>query len=118
MVRLFNCYIVITIEQSVQEKLIFNYQNMNFFIRNIVWFVFTFLIAANVLVFISGVGLSDEINKFDKEVVRLHQENLELEKRLYEVESLNYASSMAAQLNFTAKADIVYLDNLKYAFKP
>ena len=80
-----------------------------------IWIVFIALLLANVYVFVSGVALSDEISKFDIETTKLHAENLELEKKLYSVESLNYAASIAAQMNFTNAAPPVYLDQQTFA---
>lgn len=78
--------------------------------------LFFILIAVNILVFISGVALSDDISKFDTEINRLQQENLELEKDLYSVESLNHAASVAAELHFAKKAP-VYIENIKVALR-
>jgi len=80
-----------------------------------VWMLFLVLISANTYVFIHSIKLSDKINHFEKETKILHQENLTLENKIYDVDSLKYASSMAAQLDFTKKAQPEYLDNLQYA---
>lgn len=79
--------------------------------------LFVGLMVANIYVFLSGVALGDEINHYEKEITRLHQENLDIEKKVYDAESLNYAASMAAAMDFSKKTTPVYLDNLKYAFK-
>lgn len=83
--------------------------------KNIVLVVFLTLMVGNMYVFLTGVALGDEINHYEKEITRLHQENLDIEKKVYDSESLNYAASVAAQLNFTKTTTPVYLDNLKYA---
>lgn len=83
--------------------------------KNIVLVVFLTLMIGNMYVFLSGVALGDEINHYEKEITRLHQENLDIEKKVYDAESLNYAASIAAQLDFSKHATPVYLDNLKYA---
>lgn len=83
--------------------------------KNIVLVVFLTLMIGNMYVFLSGVALGDEINHYEKEITRLHQENLEIEKKVYDVESLNYAASIAAQFDFSKHTTPVYLDNLKYA---
>ncbi|MBI4226237.1 hypothetical protein HY612_03950 [Candidatus Roizmanbacteria bacterium] len=59
--------------------------------------------------------LSDKINHFEKEIKNLHQENLTLENKIYAVDSLQYAASIAAQFDFNQKAQPMYLENLKYA---
>ena len=80
-----------------------------------IWAVFLVLVSANIFVFLNGLKLSDKINHFEKDIKNLHQENLGLENKIYEVDSLQYAASLAAQLDFTQKAQPVFLDNLKYA---
>lgn len=78
--------------------------------------LFFILVIVNIIVFISGVALSDDISKFDAEISRLQQENLELEKDLYGVESLTHAASVAAELQF-AKKSPVYIENIKVALR-
>lgn len=81
----------------------------------LIWVIFLVLVSVNIYVFINSLKLSDNINRFEKEIKTLHQENLGLENRIYEVDSLQYAASLAGRLDFTQKAQPVYLDNLKYA---
>ena len=81
----------------------------------LVWAIFLILVSANIYVFLNSLKLSDNINRFEKEIKVLHQQNLSLENRVYEVDSLQFAASLAGQLDFTQKAQPVYLDNLKYA---
>lgn len=80
-----------------------------------IWIIFSVFISANIYIFIQSIKLSDKINRFEKEIKILHQENLTLENKIYDVDSLKYASSMAAQLEFIQKAQPVYLENLQYA---
>lgn len=88
---------------------------MKFIVRHIIWVLFFGLMIANAYVFISGIKLSDELSKFDIEISRLNQENLELEKKLFSYESLNHAASTAAKLNFSNAAPPVYLDEQRFA---
>ncbi|MBI4008897.1 hypothetical protein HY357_01575 [Candidatus Roizmanbacteria bacterium] len=88
---------------------------MNLLTKHTIAIIFFLLLSANVFVFIHSIKLSDEINHFEKEIKVLHQENLSLENKMYEIDSLQYASSIATQLNFTDKAQPIYLENLKYA---
>lgn len=88
---------------------------MNILLKKGIYAVFAVLIVANIYVFVSGVALSDQINKFEGEISRLHQENLDLEKKTYDAESLTYAAEMAQQMDFTNKSTPIYLNNLKYA---
>lgn len=73
------------------------------------------LVISNVFVFLHSIQLSDKVNRFEKESKVLHQKNLILENKIYDVNSLQYAASIAAQLDFSQKAQPIYLDNLKYA---
>jgi len=78
--------------------------------------VFLFLFLVNVYTFISNINLGDKITYYEKETKRLAQENQDLETKVFAVDSLRYASSLAEGLNFTKRAQPVYLDNLKYAY--
>lgn len=60
--------------------------------------------------------LSDEINRYEKDIKKLKKENIELEKKVYEISSLKYAASVSASLDFTQKSSPLYFENLKYAF--
>lgn len=83
----------------------------------LVWLFFVFLLAANIYIFLSGMNLSEKINTYEKETRRLHQENIDLEAKAYEANSLQYAASRAAELDFTKKAEPYFLDNLRVALK-
>ena len=84
--------------------------------KNIVILLFLMLFLANIYTFISNINLSNEITYYEKETKRLAQENQEWETKVFAVDSLKYASSMATAFKFTKKADPIYLDNLKYAY--
>jgi len=88
---------------------------MNIIKKNIFYLVFAVLLFANVSIFISSMYLGEEINRFDSETKQLSQENLNLEKEVYQVQSLQYAASLSAHLNFTKQSQPVYFENLKYA---
>ena len=83
--------------------------------KYLILLIFLALIAGNIFVFVYSLNLSDDINHFEKGIEKLHQENLNLENNIYEVDSLQYAASMAAKLDFIKKAEPSYLENLKYA---
>lgn len=88
---------------------------MNHLTKYILWAVFFVLISVNIYVFLNSLKLSDRINLFEKEIKSMHQENLGLENKIYEVDSLQYAASLAAQLDFSQKAQPTFLENLKFA---
>jgi cell division protein FtsL len=75
------------------------------------------LLFFNVYVFVSNLRLGDEIKTFDKKIVFLRQENLDLETKIFKLNSYENIASVAAQLNFVKKEMPVYLEDLKYAYK-
>lgn len=84
--------------------------------RNIVGVVFVGLIAANMFVFTNGVKLSDEINFYERELKALRNENVDLEKKVYKVDSITNAASLAAELDFSNKSEPVYIGQKGYAY--
>lgn len=80
-----------------------------------VFVFFIGLVLANVYIFVAGIKSSVEITKMETELEKIRQENYTLESKLGEVSSLEYAASMAANMNFSKKAVPTYLENLKYA---
>ena len=88
---------------------------MKFILKNFIWLFFIGLVIGNVYIFISGIQLGNEVNRYEGEINRLHQENTDLEKKVFEVESLRHTASMAAQLDFTEQSTPLILDNSKYA---
>lgn len=86
-------------------------------VKPLIILMFVGLAIANIGIFISSIQLSDKITFYDKESKRLKQENLDLEQKIYEVNSLQKAASAAAELDFTKKAEPNYLENLGVALK-
>jgi len=76
---------------------------------------FIALVVANVYIFVVGIKSSVEITKMESQLENLRQENYSLESKLGEVSSLEYAASMAANMDFSKKAVPTYLESLKYA---
>lgn len=84
-------------------------------LKSIVAVLFTFLIAANIFVFVMSMKQSQDIQDFETKTHRLKLENSDLEEAMYNVNSLQYAASKAAELSFTAKAKPIYLHPLGVA---
>jgi hypothetical protein len=84
-------------------------------IKLIISFFFVILVIGNFYTFVNSIKLSDDINRFENKIIKLKQDNLILENKIYDIDSLRFASSMAAQLNFSITSEPIYLDNLKYA---
>ncbi len=81
------------------------------------YLIFTALIGINIFVFVSGMNLSQEINRLEAQTKKLKQENMELENKLYESNSLEFAGLFAKELDFSQEAEPYYLDNLGFAKK-
>lgn len=90
---------------------------MKSFYKLIITGIFIFLILLNIWVFTRGMHLSEEINKFELRTEELKKDNMELEANLYRINSLKNTSSIAANLDFTKRADPYFLDNLRVALK-
>lgn len=86
-------------------------------INTISFTLFIGLCVAHVYLFAMGITLSEEINKYEVEIKKISQDNIELEKTLSSVESLSHAASLAASLDFKQKASPVYLNNLGIALR-
>ncbi len=85
--------------------------------KYIIGFLLTILIVLNIGLLVSTIKLSDEISIYEKEIERLHQLNIELEKEISYYDSYQFAASHAATLGFVKKSIPFYLENLRYAFK-
>jgi len=85
-------------------------------LNKIVYLFFAILVIGNVYIFVSGIKLSDQINHFESETAKIHQENIELENKIFEITSLQQTASMAATLNFTEKPASIVFENNPYAF--
>ena len=71
----------------------------------------------NAYVFVSGISLSERITNFEQETKKLHAQNIDLEKQVFEDNSLSHIASEAADLEFTKKIEPAHLDNLQYALR-
>lgn len=78
---------------------------------------FLILVLINVYLIGRGIKLSDEISIIEKEIEELRKENTLLESKLAMVDSLEYVSSMAANLNFIIKSEPFTFEPIKQAFK-
>lgn len=84
-------------------------------IKFIILILFVGLILTNIHIFVNGIKSSVTMVQMEKELEKLRQENIDFESRLSQVNSLEYAASMAASFDFNKKAVPTYLENLKYA---
>lgn len=63
------------------------------------------LAVVNVYIFVSGLSLQSEMMYYEKETKKIEQENLDYQERVFEANSLQYAASKAAVLDFTNRAE-------------
>ncbi|MBI3366591.1 hypothetical protein HY041_03115 [Candidatus Roizmanbacteria bacterium] len=81
-----------------------------------IWIILPTLILANMFVFVSGIVLGDQIGHFEQETKKVHEQNVALEQKTSHLDSLEYAASIAASLDFVKRSTPIVLENLKYAF--
>lgn len=85
---------------------------MKKFFLLILIFAFIFF---NIYFFFLSIKLGDEIALCEKKIEKIHHENINLEKELSSFDSLEYAEKLASKMDFTKKAEVYFLENLKYA---
>ncbi len=79
-------------------------------------FLFIFgIISANAYIFVTGIQLSNELSMYESETKKLYTANMDLENKVYALDSLKFASSIAAQLNFSEAKEPLYLNGPNYA---
>jgi len=84
----------------------------------LIWLMMIGLVTANIFLFYLSIKLGDDISFFEQKIQKIHHENLNLEKELSYVGSLQYAQKLAKNLEFTKKSQPSYLEKLVYAFNP
>lgn len=77
--------------------------------------LFICLIAINLFIFVSGIKIGAQVNSLEKNISKLKKENLDLENKVVELDSYQYAASMAATLDFTVRSQPIYIGNPPYA---
>lgn len=83
---------------------------------SIFFFVLFLLIVLNGYFFFLSIKLGDEIALYEEKIEKLHHENINFEKELSDLNSLEYAKKIATKMNFLKNTDNIYfLENLKYA---
>jgi len=87
------------------------------FVKNIIWLFLIGLVLANFVFFLKKESLSERIKFYEKKTIVLRNKNSDLNQAVLRLDSLSYASSMAARLDFVKKTEPVALDKLFYAFR-
>ncbi len=80
-----------------------------------IWTILPALILANMFVFVSGIVLGDQIGRFEQGTKKVHEQNVALKQKTSQLDSLEYAASAAASLDFVKRSSPIVLENLKYA---
>lgn len=88
---------------------------MTYIFKHIVGIAFFVLLFGNIYVFMNGVQLSDKIHFYESEVTKLRRENISLEQQVYKFDSISYAASIAAELDYTDSKEMMYVTNPGYA---
>lgn len=79
------------------------------------WLLFAGLIVLNIFIFVGSIRMGAEMNVSERKIETLRRQNMEMEDKIVLLDSFQYASSLAATLNFTKTAQPVYLDTVSYA---
>lgn len=78
---------------------------------------FILLLTGNIILFVSSMNLSSQMNEFDIATKQLAKENISLERDVLSLQSLQYAASLSASLNFDKTSQPVFFDELPVALK-
>ena len=73
------------------------------------------LLIGNAYIFVNSIRLGNQITSYEKDIKTLYTANMDLENKAYSMDSLQFAASIAAQLNFTQAKEPLYLNGLNYA---
>ncbi len=84
-------------------------------IRNTTIALFFVLLTANIFAFVMSMKQSQSIQTFEQQTHSLNLQNSELEESMYNMNSLQYAASRAAELAFTKQAQPRYLQSIEVA---
>jgi len=84
-------------------------------LKTIIFTLFIGLILVNIFIFVGGIQSSAMVASMEKDLEKLKQDNVDLESQLSQIDSLDYAASIAASFDFDRRAVPTYLDSLKYA---
>lgn len=89
---------------------------MHKLIKYIGAFLFLGLLAVNIHIFVSTIQLSENVTQLEQKITTLRKQNIELESKLFSVDSYSYASSIASSLDFTKSSTPLYIDSNQYAY--
>ncbi|MDP4011639.1 MAG: hypothetical protein Q8P72_05445 [Candidatus Roizmanbacteria bacterium] len=90
---------------------------MKFSISTTIIGVIIILIGVNVFIFIRGLQLGSEIVFYETGVATYKEHNIELEQKIYKLESLVWTASLAAELEYGKYNDPMYIEQPRFALK-
>lgn len=90
---------------------------MKHILKHLRLFFIFILIILNGYFFIHSMTLEDNLLQIEKKTRILKLENTELETKVSSLNSLSRLQKIATNLDFIKKQDLLYLDNLQYAFR-
>jgi cell division protein FtsL len=79
--------------------------------------VMLMLVYMNITMFVRANTMTNELASFATKTKEIKHENELLEQKLYEANSLQKTASAAADLEFTAHVDPIYIDAIRVAKK-
>ncbi len=77
-----------------------------------------FLVIFNIGIFYFSLTLTDKIAQYEKKIDEIHHENINLEKQLSDFQSLEFASKISKSLGFVSQSQLIFLNQINYAFLP
>lgn len=88
-------------------------------IKSLIFLLIIFLIFFNIYFFYLSIKLGNEISYYEEKTEKIYHENVNLEKELSSIDSLEYAKKIASYLEFDKNPEVYFLDSLKnvFAFK-
>lgn len=89
---------------------------MNNLIKMSVWLGVLVLVTANIILFRYSIGLGKEIETFEAKTKTIHEENLGLEKQVSSLTSLEFAKTVAVELDFSKVSTPTFLERLGVAY--
>jgi len=79
------------------------------------FFLFVIAIMGNAIIFVSSMKLGEETHRFEQKIYVIQRENAELEKKMSETLSLQYAHMYKKPWGFEAMKNLVTVGELQFA---
>lgn len=73
------------------------------------------LVLGNAYIFVEGIELGNEVSRYEKEIKKLYAANMALENKVYALDSLQFAASVASRLEYAEGGEPIYLSGPNFA---